>query len=139
MNTEVKEEIEKQFGEVTEQDKKDYEEWISNPDNKARAISLAKEIDEAVGGKWFTINRLVKKTKLPEQEAFLKLSFANTFGFVLKKEEKIKEGGHWVNVSLFRIAIGNEIKIEEMKKAINYYEYQIEELNKQIQLLSKEG
>lgn len=115
----------------TEQDKKEYEEWVMNPENKKNAQFLANQIIEVMGERWFTLNFFCKKAKLERDTAFQKLYMCRIFGFMLQKDEKVKEDGIWQTLPMFKVSIDNKSKIEEIDRAIAFYYEEIKKLELQ--------
>lgn len=116
----------------TEKDKLDYVAFMSNPANISKATQMAFELVEVVGKNWFSLARLCSKSKLSKETAFMKLSLLIQFGMLVHKEEKMKVGKSWEKVTVYKVVVSNEAKIEEFRLAIEYYKVEISKLEMQI-------
>lgn len=121
----------------TEQDKREYEAWVSDPENKKNAQFLANQIIEVMRERWFTLNDFCKKAKLNKQTAFQKLYVCRIFGYIIQKDSKVKEDGIWQTLPMFKVSIDNKSKIEEIDRAIVFYNEEIKKLELQKEALLK--
>lgn len=117
--------------------KKEQETFLANEDNKKRAFTLAVQMEEILGKKWSTLDRIALKTGNTKEECFQKIKLLELFGYAFVDKgdgEKTRERGQWV----FKVAVAKEEKIKAIDKMIESYYEEIDKLKLKIKVLQSE-
>lgn len=108
-------------------DAQEMAEFIANDDNKKNAVSLAAQIQQYMGNKWFTVEKFQSKTRLQHLEATQKLQMVKLFGHAQLRVGNVNDGPAKSGKPLFKIAISKEMQLRAIDEVIAYHEHQIEE------------
>jgi hypothetical protein len=119
--------------EIQEQNRIEVEKFKEDPENKKKAFDLAIAIEGLMGNKWFTLPKLVKKTKNKPETLFQKLKLLELFDYcVIDKGDVLsKERGMWV----FKITVDINNKISAIQRVINTHKKEIEDLELKIRII----
>lgn len=109
-------------------DKKEEEQFFSNPANQLRAANVANQIQQAIPN-WFTCELLQRKFKLSMNEAIQRLESLTAFMLCVSKVEN--------GVPKFKIDISGEKKIELLKVERNGHELRIIAIDQELEILEK--
>lgn len=111
-----------------ELDKKEQENFFSNPANQLKAANVASQIEQAIPN-WFTCELLERKFKLTRDEAIQRLESLTGFMLVISKIDK--------GIPKFKIDISGERRIELLKVERNGHELRIIAIDQELEILEK--
>lgn len=125
-----------QVAKTKEDEYKEMQDFLANPDNKQKAVHLADQIQKLVGKNWFSMRALLSKTKENQWSAYQKLQLCKMFGMAETKIGDYRDGKQNLRVQLFKITIGPEERIKAIDDVIGYHQGQIETLQRERDSLS---
>ena len=114
--------------------------FLAKDDNRQNALSLATQINQVVGGKWFTVHDLVRKSSESRMTAYQKIKLCEMFGLIITRVGDIHDRPKHMREPLFKVTITLQDRIEGMRRIVKYhldqvnsFELQIKALNDQLQ------
>ncbi len=125
----VGEKIDAIEGEKVEEksDAQEMAEFLAKDENKKNAVSLAAQIEEYMGNKWFTVEKFQSKTGLKKMDAMQKLQMVKLFGHAQLRIGNGNDGPEKAGKPLFKIAITREMQIRAINEIIEYHRQQIQD------------
>lgn len=103
--------------------------FISDENHKEKALALADQIKKDFKN-WFTLNSFVKKYNNDKNEAGVKLRMLALFGFVVSRENKLKQVE-------FKITLTKEDRIFILRDKLQSIEIERLMIENEIEILSK--
>lgn len=111
---------------------KEYEKFISNPENRKRATILANQIREAVGKNWFTFDRFCEKLKFKtddvKSDAYHQLAILQSFGLCASKKAGYDVPKNKRGKIVYKIIMDYYGQIDLIDHDIAYHEARVEVL-----------
>ncbi len=108
-------------------------EFVSDPEEKKRAIFLAEQIQALVNKKWFTIKDAAKASRGGEtpQSIYQKMQILELFKLTERRIGTAEDGREKLRQELFKIVISKQDKILAIDDIIAYHRGIIEKLESQ--------
>ncbi len=125
--------VAKDMQEIVEKKDVDIKEFMANKENQDKAFDLAMQCFEFFGGKAFTLDRAVLKTKTEPAAMFQKLKLLEMFGYcVITKGDQMDPGQR--GKTYFRLTVTMEHKIETLKEVIRLKKEEIATLENTLKI-----
>lgn len=98
--------------------------WLTDPQNKQKAILLAQQVQVVMGKTWFNLRAFTKRIGESRQAAFTKLSVLGQFGLMAKRGEG--------EATKFRVILSTEERLAVLRLLEVEHEYQLRALRHEI-------
>ena len=103
-------------------------QFLASEENRQHALQLAEQIQQVCGEKWFSLDKLVKKSSESNQTAFQKIKICEMFGLVATRIGDHNDGKDLIRQPLFKVIISAKDKIEAIDRIIAYHNGQIKKM-----------
>lgn len=109
-------------------DEEELRQFLASEENRQHALQLAEQIQLTCGDKWFTVDKLVKKSAESKQTAFQKLKLCEMFGLMALREGDWRDGRKQLREQLFKVMISPKDKVKALDRIIQYHKDQIDKM-----------
>ena len=109
-------------------DEEELRQFLASEENRQHALQLAEQIQQVCGEKWFSLDKLVKKSSESNQTAFQKIKICEMFGLVATRIGDHNDGKDLIRQPLFKVIISAKDKIEAIDRIIAYHNGQIKKM-----------
>lgn len=109
-------------------DEEELRQFLASEENRQHALQLAEQIQQVCGQKWFSLDKLVKKSSESNQTAFQKIKICEMFGLVATRIGDHNDGKDLIRQPLFKVIISAKDKIEAIDRIIDYHNGQIKKM-----------
>lgn len=113
---------------IKQSDEEELRQFLASEENRQHALQLAEQIQQVCGEKWFSLDKLVKKSSESNQTAFQKIKICEMFGLVATRIGDHNDGKDLIRQPLFKVIISAKDKIEAIDRIIAYHNGQIKKM-----------
>lgn len=117
------------------QELKEMEEFLASEENRQNALSLAAQIRDTVGNKWFSLDDLVRKSSETRMTAYQKIKLIGMFNLLVTRMGDSNDDRKYLREPLFKVTISLEDQIEGMQRIVDYHNEQAAKFDLQIKSL----
>lgn len=118
-------------------DEEELAEFLASEQNRQYALQLAEQIQQVCGEKWFSIDKLIKKSAETKQTAFQKLKLCEMFGLLATRIGDWRDGRKELREQLYKVMISAKDRVEALDRIIQYHNDQIDKMTIERNLLAE--